>query len=262
MNTVSMPTKTMSKQEYNRRYYQLRKEKLLAEKKSHSGAKVLRLLVPVEKIEFSLLKTIKPSLRCIEIIALTTLIFVMTTYLIRESALFYLEAMDAPWVAYMKAGMVEGIAVLFSFSRGRSFVLRWSQKIVVVLLCTLTLWTMTGKLVKSASQDTSKTRSVMQVIADLETERSQKEGLRQELLSRGWIGAVRKSEKSLDQIRERITQARQELAGLQAPHIILNSLGILIAFRLLIVASNLICFHRVSERLGLDAMQKPGISSA
>lgn len=252
----------MTKQDYNRRYYQKRKEQSLANKKDRFKTNVLQLFVGTATPDVSWIKTIRVLLRWLELAALIILVCLITAYLVHESAGFYLDAQESPRTAYMKAGIVEGVAILFSFSRGQGLILRWSQRVVVVLLCSLTLWTMTAKLVKTASQDTGKTRTMMQVISDLEAERSQKEALRQDLAARGWLGAVRKYERGIDEIRRRIQQSRDQLTTMQAPHVILNSLGVLIAFRLLILAANLICFHRIAERLYLDSSRNHGFSGA
>ncbi|MBI2712765.1 MAG: hypothetical protein HYX41_07935 [Bdellovibrio sp.] len=251
---VPTQTRSLSRQEYNRMYYLKTKER--REKKGN--------MIKTNVLQLFASKGGGPSdffqpwaiLRCLEVIALVCLSFIMTYFLIREAATFYLDAQESPLAAYLKAGMVEGVAILFSFSRGKSAMLRWSQRLVVVLLCTLTLWTLSGRPLKLATQDVSKARLMAQAIDELEAERIQKEGLRNQLVQREWLGAARKYERGLDDIREKLNVARKEFSTLQAPQVVLNSLGILIAFRFLVVLANLICFHRLAEQLGLDTVQK------
>ena len=259
-NQTTRPATTEQRKEYNRAYYQKNKERL-AEKKKQKATPTQN-----EQIQEVSSPSIPPSqtpwrfLRWLEILAFLTLAIFMTLFLVKESANFYLDLNDGPFIAYLKAGIIEGVAVLFSFSRGKNKIIQWSQRLVVVLLCSLTLWTMSGRMIKSASQDTSKVRTLTQMIHDLESEQQQKEHLRGELLAKGWIGATRKYEKGIDQIRQKLESLREQTSTLEAPHVIMNSLGILIAFRLLIVLSNLICIHRLVEQISSEMSRKLRIS--
>lgn len=256
LNQELVGQKSISRQEYNRRYYEKRKEQLLGKKKDGGSRNVLQLfskVVSIEKSVFSKLRNVLPG---IETFALLMLVCMMTSYLIVEGAKFYLDTFESPLAAYFKAGMVEVIAILFSFSRGKSAFLRCSQRIVVVLLCSLTLWTVSGRLVRNASQDISKARLTAQMLEELEGERTQKEALWKQFVERQWLGVARRYEKGIDEVREKLDSARRESSTLQAPNVILNSLGILIVFRFLILVANLICFHLLAEQLGLELVQK------
>lgn len=245
-----------SRREYNKNYYQMNKKRICEKKKNQNQMNVPML---IEKIVFS----IKPSLinwrkisKWTEILTLIGLSILMTQYLVREAAEFYIDGHEGVVSAYLKAAMVEGIAILFSFSRGKGRILQWAQRVVMVLLCGLTLWTMSGKVVRSAVADTSKFRTMTQSIRDLESELRQKEHLREKLMKHDWIGATRRSDKELTSLRLRLSEMRQILASSQSPHVVMNGLGILIAFRLLIVAANLICIHLVMEQIGCETRRK------
>ena len=249
--------KPSPRKEYNRRHYIKRKLAEAEKKRAVSVSNVFQLFAKVASVEFGGSGGgYSKLLSRLETVILLCLICAMTSYLVAEAAKFYLDSLESPLTAYFKAGIVEGIAILFSFSKGRSIALRWSQKLVVVLLCSLTLWTMTGKLVKSAVQDVSQSQTAAKVIDELVKEQTQKEALQQQLVNKEWLGAARKYEKGLDEVREKLASARKEIANIQAPHVILNGLAILIAFRLLIVVANLICFHRLAEQLNLETPHK------
>jgi hypothetical protein len=254
------PTSSDQRKEYNRAYYLKNKQKLAEKKK-------LKEVAPLDELILNATSPAQPPrlspwrfLRWLEILAFLILAIFMTVFLVKESANFYLDLNDGPFIAYLKAGIVEGVAVLFSFSRGKNKLIQWSQRLVVVLLCSLTLWTMSGRMIKTASQDTSKVKTITQMIRDLESEQQQKEHLRGELLAKGWIGATRKYEKGIDQIRQKLENLREQSSLLEAPHVIMNSLGILIAFRLLIVLSNLICIHRLAEQISIEMARKLRVS--
>lgn len=255
-NQETTQTTQFSRQEYNRLYYQTNKKRIHQKKKSRSRTNVLQLFAKGEARHPSEANLLKKIFCWAELIALAGLSIIMTLYLVREAAGFYLEGHDSPCLSYLKAGLVEGIAILFSFSRGKSVILKWSQKLVVVLLCSLTLWTMSGKLVRSAVHDSTQTRTLMKVVADLEGEEAQKERLHEVMIKREWVGSARRHEKELDLIREKLVAARQQLASLQSPDIIMNGLGILIAFRLLLVIANLVSIHRVVEYFSSDTVQQ------
>jgi ABC-type multidrug transport system fused ATPase/permease subunit len=250
-----------SRQEYNRRYYEKRKQQLLTKKKNGDGGNVSQLFSKVVSIESSDLSRLRNVLSWIETFALLVLVCMMTAYLIVEGAKFYLDTLESPLGAYLKAGMVEGVAILFSFTRGKSVLLRCSQRIVVALLCLLTLWTVTGRLVKSASQDLYKSQVTARVIEGLERERTLKETLQKQFLERQWLGAARKYENEVNEVRKKLDSARKELYSLQSPQVILNGLGIMIAFRFLILAANLISFHLLAEQFGGESMLKQRTSS-
>ena len=107
--------------------------------------------------------------------------------------------------------------------------------------------------------DTVRVQTLMQTVSDLESERAQKEVLRQELVGRQWLGAARKYEKGLDQIRQKLAAARESLASEKAPQVVMTNLGILISFRLLLVAANLVCLHRLVEYFSCDSERKQGV---
>ena len=243
--------KPRSRTMYNQEYYQKNKERILEKKKKTRLKKILFSFSQSEDGSgFSTLKFFKSSFFWIDLIACLVLSVVLTWYLIKESAGFYLEGQSGQLWAYIQAGMVEGGAILFSFPRGKGTLLRWSQKSVVVLLCGLSLWSMSGKVIKSTSQDSSKSSSLLSTIADLEAEKNQKEVLQQRLIDRGWLGVARKYEKELNQVRQKLVLARQKTEQVQAPHAIAYSVKILLALRLVIVMMNLISIHRVAEQIG------------
>ncbi len=265
MNTlinVGLDTQDVSKKNYNRRYYEMNKVRILQKKKNRSRTNVFQLFRkgPAESSDLS--KSVWFwCFGALELLALIGLSVIMTYFLVKESAGFYLDAQESPVSAYMKAGMIEGIAVLFSFSRGPSPILRGLQRILVILLCGLTLWTMTGRLVRSAVQNSVHTQSVASVVTDLEQEVAQKERLHEVMIKREWVGSARRYEKGLDTLRRRLSNSRQELGTLQAPEVVMSGLGILIAFRLLIAVANLICIHRVVECLCMGRDQEIPSSS-
>ena len=108
---------------------------------------------------------------------------------------------------------------------------------------------MAGKVVKTATQDTTRTQAVAKMINELESERSQKVALRDEYLKNGWLTRTRKYDRGLDQIREKLMAAHQMSAGLQSPQVIASGLGVLLLFRFLTMLANLICVHRLVEFL-------------
>lgn len=238
--------KTISRKEYNRMYYQ--KTKALRSKKSKTPTNVFQLFTSKPRLQNGGLSGALTAFKLLELVVLVCLSSLMTYFLITEAAAFYLDANESTTVAYLKAGMVETVAILFSISRGQSAGLKWAQRTVVVLLCALTLWTLSGRPVQNATQDVSKARELAQTIEGLEQERTQKEALQNQLVHKEWLGAARKYEKGLDEVRMKLDAARKEYTSIQKPHAILNSLGILLAFRLLVVVANLICFHRLAEK--------------
>ena len=249
-NLGDSQTQKFSRRDYNKRYYEQNKSKILLKRKGQIECDLPPTFAGATETKGSsrtLRKILTATIRTLELTALACLTAVMTYFLIKESAGFYLDSNESPASAYIKASMIELTAILFSFSRSKNQLLRWGQRTVVVMLCGLSLWTMSGKVVKNAAQDSAKVQASIQVIRELEAERNQKEALREQFLSRGWLHRTRNYERGLDQIREKLIAARQTMSSMDAPHVIANSLGVLIAFRLILLISNLICVHQIVE---------------
>ena len=258
-NPAQTQSKRFSRQDYNRKYYQNNKQRIHQKRKGPSSMKVLQLFSKGKVVEPSTCRIARKIFHWMELLIFIVLSLVMTQYLIRESAVFYLEARESLLSAYAKAVMVEGMGILFSFSRGNGIGLRWAQKVVMILLCGLTLFTMSCKLFRTTVQSSSSYKITAQMIRDLEAEQEEKGQLRKTLLSREWIGATRRYDKDLVQVRQRLAEARQKLEAMEAPDVAMGGLWILIIFRLLIVAGNLICIHRVVELISSETSQKKEI---
>ncbi len=252
-NQENTEVKKLSKQEYNRLYYQKNKDRRMNKKKERPYPNVFHLFT---KAAFKPLPTTIPIrqwvcyLNWLELFLLVALVGIMTTFLIREAANFYLDVQEGPLSAYLKAGLLEGVAILFSLSRSNQVLLKWAQRIAVVMLCSFTLVLMSGKLMKTAVGDTFKVQAMKQNLQQLESELSQKEELRNQFLNKGRLTVTRNYERGVDQIRNKIIAARRELSTMQSPQIIASGLSILISFRLLLVIANLICIHRIVEKVG------------
>ena len=182
-----------------------------------------------------------------ELIVFSVFAALITQYLVRESAIFYLESQESSLSAYSKAIVIEGTGILFSFSYGRSVLVGRVQKALVILFCLLTLFTMSNKLVSSVCRDSANYRLTFQVVKDLEAEKEEKGKLRNTLVSREWIGAVQRYDRDLDSVRLRLGAARQKLEGLGSPTVSLVKFGLLLTSRILFLVANLVCIHRMVE---------------
>ncbi len=243
------PKQSKSPTNYNRLYYQKHREKLLERKKMRSKSNVFPLFLKPSRTQTPSIWT--RLLSKVELLCLIGLSTAMTLFLVAESAGFYLDAHESPETAYLKAGIVEGVAVLFSLARGKTLFLRWSQRTLALLLCGLTLWTIAGKLLKNASHQEVTFTVQSKTVLELESEQTQKESLRNKFLELGWLTAAKRYEKELDQVRGKLASARLLMDSMHKPEVILNNLGILLAFRFLVVVANLICIHRIIEEVGL-----------
>lgn len=254
-NQEEAEARRFSRRDYNKQYYQANKPRIYKKRKGRSNMKVL-LFSKDKAVEASSKTVSEVAFHWVELLVFVLLTVVMTQYLIRESAVFYLEARESLVSAYAKAAMVEGMAILFSFSRGKGTFLRWAQRLLVVLLCSLTLFTMSCKLYRTTVQGSSSYRITAQTVKDLEAEQEEKSQLRKTLLNREWLGATRKSDQDLLQVRQRLAEARQKLESMEAPDVAMGGFWILIIFRVLVVAGNLIAIHRIVELIAGETVQK------
>lgn len=232
-----------SKREYNKAYYQQRKLKKGGETNSTSAP-------PREFFNF-------PILKLLEIAILSVLVIFMTIVLIKEAASFYLAEQDKALYAYLKAGVIETIAIIFSFARSNHQFLKWLQRVMMIMFCGFTLYLMSGSAIKTASKDTTQVEMLNQTLKQLETELIQKEQLRNEYLKRARLTMTRRYEKIVDQTREKLDATRKSLCSAQAPAVITQNLRIVILFRVLLVITNLVCIHRIVE-LAASKAEKGG----
>jgi len=238
-----------SRNEYQRAYYLRNKEKIIQRKRDREKPQEFRLGEDASRPGLNFSHLLLSAAKWLEVLALGGFISLMTYFLVREGAGFYLEGNDSlPW-AYLKAGMVEGVAVLLSVIKSKGARMRWFQQGLVALFCGLTLCTMSGKLVRAALVDVARAKTTVRALSDLEAEKAQKEEFRQQLVGRGWFGAARSSEKGLDEIRHKLETARGVSLTMQTPEIVVGSLGISLALRTLVVIANLVCVRLLAERL-------------
>lgn len=206
------------------------------------------------------------TLKILELIILSFLATFMTIALVKEAASFYLASQDSVLYSYFKAGIIETVAIIFSFARSKHWILKWVQRITMLMVCGFTLYLMSGNAIKTASQDTMKVEALRQTLQQLETELQQKEQLRNEYFRRSRLTMTRRYEKLLDQTREKLNAIRQELCTAQAPTVIAQNLRIVIIFRVLLVIANLVCMHRIVELIasktekGVKKRQKRNLS--
>lgn len=249
-------TKKMTKQEYNRRYYEQNKHRWNGKKADSIVGNVFDLFgksIRPSTPNLSSTSHWLPIFKKLEILILACFVVIATLFLIREAAGFYIDEQEGHFSAYLKATMIEGFAILFSISKSKSTVLTWTRKFVVILLSSFTLWVMSGKLMKTASSDTYRVQALRQTLEHLESELSQKEQLRQALLSRSLLTTARRYEKGIDQIRAKRDRVQNEVAAERSPQVIATNLSILIVFRLLLVLGNLVSIHTILEYFKCDS---------
>ena len=243
-NSDSTDRKTW-KAQYNREYYKRNKKRF---RKNKDMAKTFLRLLPKGAQPAQSGLRLNLWLKYSEIFILLVLVLAMTVFLIREAAAFYIEGQESAVSAYFKAAMVESIVIVFSFAKGNHFLFRWAQRTILVLLCVLTIWTMSSRFVNQASAATAKYHSLEQQVAALEADLGRRVQVRDEYLKRGWLGAIRTSERSFQELQQATAMSKIELAHLQKPPLLLNSVWILILFRVLIAFSNLLVIHHVNHR--------------
>ncbi len=254
LNQEIAGTQSVSRREYNKQYYQKRKQELLVKRKVRSN--VFQLFSKKRAFVFENPAGYFRIKKVLEAVIFLILVTIMTAFLISEASKLYLSGFEKPWVAFLKAGTVEVLAILFSFSGETGTAMRWTQRLLVVFLSAFTLFGILSGPIKVASHDISKARASSQTVEALEVELHQKEALQAQLVAKQWLGAARKYEKSIDELRARLATARQATTELDAPAVVLNDLVLMFVFRLLVVMANLVCFHRLAELISFNARQK------
>ncbi len=251
-------TQRMTKQEYNKRYYEKNKHRWNAKESKSAVGNVFDLF------SRKVLKTIPSELRSgrydsffknLEILILIGIVLVTTTFLIREAAKFYMDEHEGVGLAYFKAIIIEGLAVVLTVVRCDSRLVQWIKSVFAVSLCLFTIWVMSGKLVKTASSDTTRWELLNETLKQLNSEISQKEQLKRILVNNHQVTTARRYEKGLDEVRARRVKIQEELSAERPTHIITNDLRTLIVFRLFLALGNLICIHLVMVHFRHDTPQ-------
>lgn len=147
----------------------------------------------------------------IELLALPFLLVCLTYLLFHEMVLFYSASEASPVLYWMKAIAMEASVLIFSFLGHSSSFRGVVYKLVAIAVCLFSTWAMCvnhySNGVRLARADLITERS----IADLEVSIRRKEIQSDEYRSKHWVGAVNRTEKSIDGLREKLDHLREKL---------------------------------------------------
>ena len=248
-------TKKLSKQEYNRQYYERNKHRWRMNKCESTKARAFKLFSKVSNGPMTPSSNAKwgTLFKRLQILLLITAAIIATVSLVREAANFYLDDHEGLVSAYSKAIMIEGLAILLTFTKYHDRTLRWARRIAVLLFCSFALWVMSGKVIKAASSDTHRVQALQKTLDNLDRALAQKELIAQGYVTRERLTVAKNYEKEIDPIRERREDVQQKIAAEPSPEMIAAKLSISIFYRLLLVLGNLLSIHAVLEYFKYDS---------
>jgi hypothetical protein len=170
-------------------------------------------------------------------------------FLITETAHFYLSVDGNGYGAYLKALILEGAVFAFSaLLKARSAITGLLHKLMIVLIYAYSVWVLSGSVIHAAFFDQAQIRLQEKIVAELETEVSKKTILRDSYFEENRITLASKMDQALDILKQRIEQSRQILSRSPNTSMIWNTLLTLVMFRVLVMASNLLCLGELSRR--------------
>lgn len=242
----------LSRQEYNRQYYQRNKHLWSKKEKSSPPSRIVKLVPQIQKTKSrpnsaaSLHSRVLGSLEAASFLLLS---LALSVYLVSESSQFYLASGDTRALSIFKAVAIESLGILFFISTSSSRLINFLQKGVAVLLWGFTLCLICGQTMSTASTQLSKVKELQAREQLLSRDLQEKGALRASMMNRRWIRAVRGLDQALTLARERLMGVRFELARLPSESLIRSCLALQVILRLLALAANLICVHRFAEGL-------------
>jgi hypothetical protein len=243
----------MQKTKYNKEYYQAHPE--LKEKARERERRKRAQAGAFRSAKFAKSKsTSAPQLtsRCsmqIEALLLPIILAVITFLLLREMVEFYYNPQSSQILPWVKALAVEGVILIFSFiSDSRAF-MRVMYKSLAVALCLFSIYAMSSKYFSAAIMSVNSYQVTERAIVDLETAIKEKRVQRDGFFSKGWISAARKTEASIDLLREKLEVLRTQVVNTSPVVATASATLAQIIFRVLLMFTNILAAHRFGQIL-------------
>jgi hypothetical protein len=184
-----------------------------------------------------------------EAILLPVLLLTVTFLLLREMISFYSEPNASQIIPVVKALAVEGVILVFSFLTDSRAFMRALYKSLAVALCLFSTYAMCSKHFSDAVISVNSFRITERAIVDLETAIQRKQTQADELFSKGWISAARKTESAIDSLREQLQVLRAQVINAKPVAATASTTFAQIIFRVLLMLTNILAAHRFGQIL-------------
>jgi hypothetical protein len=244
------------KNSYNRDYYLRNKEKILEKARHRAGERKQPTsnVIPLFKAESSDIgHPVRPSdksrRRCnSSTLILQILVAAITVFLIKETAHFYKSTDGDEIMAWFRAFLLEGIVFAFSLMKGRSGLIGFFYKSMAVLIYLCGLWVVSSSVVHTAFHERRQLELHQEALHELEAEISKKTAMRDAFFDTNRITLAVKVDKALEDLKQKLERSRELLIKSPNPLVIWNTLLSLLAFRVLLLISNLACLNELGRR--------------
>lgn len=228
--------------DYNRAYYLAHPElkekaKERERQKREEISRLRKSKIPKKVIPATLLAAI----------AYFVLMSGLTFLLLREMAGFYGESEGSIMLAWLKAGVLEGTVILFSFSTHKKLMHRISYKFLAVGICVLSIYGMCSKQLGLGLGSIESKQINSRAIGDAEKAIAEKSIQRDYLLSHGWITAARKTEAAIDSLRLKLDQLRATAVALKPVQAVTHSTVVQVLLRVFLMLANILAAHKLGE---------------
>lgn len=180
---------------------------------------------------------------------LAFLCIALTTFLLTETARYFIDMEGGGSSAILKAVLCEGVIIAFSLLRADHIAAKCLHKFVLVGMCLYSLWAISSNVLMQAHREYREHEATRISIKELETDIQSQDALMEKYLTLNWIGAASRAQVKRDVSRQKLLEMRQLSTSLKPPQIVLNSVFNLVFFRLLVMLSNILGVRRLTEKI-------------
>lgn len=227
---------------YNRSYYVAHPEL-----KERARERERQRREEISRLRKSKIQRKEPFTTLLAATAYFLLMFGLTFLLLREMAGFYSDSETSSMLAWLKASVLEGAVILFSFSSHKKLMHRMIYKILAVGICVLSIYGMCSKQLGLGLGSIESKQINSRAISDAEKAITEKSLQRDYLLSHGWVTAARKTEAAIDALRLKLDQLRASAIALKPVQAVTHSTVVQVLLRVFLMLANILAAHKLGD---------------
>lgn len=180
----------------------------------------------------------------IELLLLPLLLACLTYLLLQEMASFYVTSDGTIALAWIKAIALETSVLVFSFLGSSNAFAKVLYKLVAISICIFSTYAMCANHYSAGVSLVRNDQILERAISDLEVSISEKRIQRDQFREKGWLGASRKAEHSIELLQEKLAELRSKYMSTKPATATTSTTLALIFFRILLMVSNILVADR------------------
>ena len=148
-----------------------------------------------------------------------------------------------------KAMILEGAVLAFALMRGRTWIVGLVYKLMLISIYFYGVWIISATVINSSIQKQTEIIAQQKAVRELEAEIIQDEVVRNHLWKTERITLARKYDLTLERLKQRLNELRQNCIQLPNSAVVWNIMATLVGFRILVLLCNLLFIQYLGRRL-------------